>query len=179
MYSLTSTELPGRQPPSHHLLDSQRLPSAHWSFRGGCGMSPKSSRRCGSSANLHWISAASSNESRISLAIYLQWFCASPSTFNSHDICIGTVPKASILGVGGRDPPGFEVGVVEWVGGSWRVWFQVFYAVKGGTGTQDPQFSNQIDATERRNSKSSKFVLCHVTRCHTVNRQTAMYQACT
>jgi hypothetical protein len=27
------------------------------------------------------------------------------------------------------------------------VWFQVFYAVKGGTGSQDPQFSNKIDAT--------------------------------
>jgi hypothetical protein len=34
------------------------------------------------------------------------------------------------------------------------VWFQVFYAVKGGTGTQDPQFSNQIDATARRNANT-------------------------
>jgi hypothetical protein len=41
------------------------------------------------------------------------------------------ITVASILGVGGRDPQ------MKW--GSWRVWFLVFYAVKGRDGNPGPQ----------------------------------------
>jgi hypothetical protein len=45
---------------------------------------------------------------------------------------------ASILGGWGHDPQILKLGVAEGVGGSWRVWFQVFYAVKGRDGNPGP-----------------------------------------
>jgi hypothetical protein len=49
------------------------------------------------------------------------------------------IAVASILGVGeGRDPQILKWGSWRWVGGSWRVWFQVFYAVKGRDGNPGP-----------------------------------------